>query len=106
MDDLALSITLIKKEFNLSLDTGSTETFILHLSNVINEMIRTDFPRLINILYRLDVNEGKLKKRLKEDHSADAGVLIAKLVIERQMQKIESRKQSGKDEGIPGDEGW
>jgi hypothetical protein len=106
MDDLTLSVRLIKKEFGLDPGTVLSESFVVDLSHTINEMISKDFSQLINILYRLDVNEEKLKKILKENQAEDAGDLIAKLVIERQMQKIESRKQSGTNGDIPEDEKW
>ena len=106
MDDYTLSLTLIKKEFDLDSQTATSESFVAELSHAINELIKTDLSRLINILYRLDVNEEKLRKILKENQFSDAGDLIAKLVIERQMQKIESRKQSGRDGDIPEDEKW
>ena len=52
-----------------------------------------DFQKLVAILYRLDVSETKLKKLLSENHHADAALLIADLMIERQVQKIKSRQQ-------------
>ena len=59
----------------------------------IDNLIQNDFQRLVTILYKVDVDENKLKRILKEEAGKDAAEIIAKLIIEREMQKIESRKQ-------------
>ena len=58
----------------------------------INNWIQTDFDKLVQMLYRVDINENKLKFLLREKVSDDAALIIADLVIERQLQKLESRK--------------
>ena len=60
----------------------------------INELIQTDFPKLISLLYRVDVSETRLKSLLKDNPESDAGLIITELLIERQAQKIRSRQQS------------
>ncbi len=64
-----------------------------HLISFINELINNDFNALIQLLYRLDVSEKKLKGILKEHQDLDASVLIADLIVERQLQKIVTKKQ-------------
>ena len=54
-------------------------------------MIKSDFQKLVNVLYRVDVNERKLKYLLQENVGADAAVIIADLIIERQLEKIKTR---------------
>jgi hypothetical protein len=77
------------------------------LSVAINEMILSDFDKLVMLLYRLDINETKLRKILNENPSQDAGNMIADLIIERQLQKIKSRQQfSQRDNNISGEEKW
>lgn len=63
------------------------------LSKLINEMILHHFDQLIQILYRIDVDEVKLKKILKNNANEDAGIIIAQLIIERQVQKINLRQK-------------
>ncbi|MEO5782195.1 MAG: hypothetical protein ABIQ07_02930 [Ginsengibacter sp.] len=65
------------------------------LTAFINELILNDFQRLITILYRVDVDEKKLKRILIENAGTEAAEIIAILIIERQIQKIETRKQFG-----------
>jgi len=71
-------------------DLGDAENYI---AEKINELIKNDFNHLIQVLYRIDVNEARLKQVLKDNPNEDAGKIIAALIIERQLQKIKSRKQ-------------
>ena len=53
------------------------------LEQAINELIKNDFSRLVQILYRIDVSEAKLKNILNANPNEDAGKLIAQVVLER-----------------------
>lgn len=72
----------------------------------INHLINYDFEKLIYYLYRIDVNENKLRDLLQQKDGENAAVLISDLIIERQLQKIESRKKSAKDDSIPDEDRW
>lgn len=76
------------------------------LAEKINELINNDFQQLVSILYRMDVSEAKLKLLLKDNPGRDAGIMIAGLMIERQAQKIKSRKETKSNKEIPEDEKW
>jgi len=76
------------------------------LADKINELIQHDFQRLISILYRMDISETKLKLLLKEYPDNDAGSIIAGMMIERQEQKIKSRKKTRSNNEIPDEEKW
>ena len=58
----------------------------------VNYLIANDLTLLISILYRLDISEKKLKQLLQQTKDTTSGDIIAELIIERQLQKIESRK--------------
>ena len=77
-----------------------------YLSEHINHLIQTDFNKLVSLLYRIDINESRLKALLRENKDADTGKIITDLIIERQLQKIKSRKQNKGDNRIPDDEKW
>ena len=62
------------------------------LATQIRLWINHDFERLVRFLYRLDVQEDKLRRILKDHPDEDAGRLIAKLIVDRQLQKIDFRK--------------
>ena len=76
------------------------------LSLHINHLINHDFEKLVSLLYRIDVNENKIRQLLKQKEGENAAGLIADLIIERQLQKIESRKKSSTNDPIPDDEKW
>ena len=71
---------------------NSAALFRESLATYIHELINHDFEKLIHILYRLDVSEKKLKSTLASS-SSNAGMLIAEMIIERQVQKIKTREQ-------------
>jgi hypothetical protein len=72
----------------------SKQDFINQLAYEINQLILINFERLIQLLYRIDVSEVKLKTLLKENPKEDAGKIIATLIIERQLQKIKYKTSS------------
>jgi hypothetical protein len=76
------------------------------LAEMINDLILRDFSRLIQILYRVDVSEQKLKDLLKQYPNTTAGSIIAPLIIERQEKKIESRNSFGKHQRGSNEERW
>lgn len=65
------------------------------LAEKINDMINKDFNALVQLLYRIDVNEARLRLVLRDNQASDSGLLIARLIIERQWQKILTRRQYG-----------
>jgi len=77
------------------------------LASDINALIQTDFEKLVNLLYRIDVSETKLKEMLQAHPDRDAGHIIAQLLIDRQVQKIKLRNEFGKTQGnIADEEKW
>jgi len=98
----------INKDFNLQLEENTeASSLLVMLAQIINEMILKDFERLVNLLYRIDVNEKKLKSILSQQTNTEAGKIIAALIIERQSEKIKSRESTFKKEsGISDEEKW
>lgn len=76
------------------------------LAKEINHLIVHDFAALVQILYRLDVSEAKLKMVLAENPQQDAGMLIAALIIERLKKREEMKKQFPGEENIPEEDRW
>ena len=83
----------------------SYQDFLNYLTAWCNGLINSDFNKLIQLLYRLDISESKLKALLARPNSS-AGELIAALIVERELQKIESRKAYKENPNIPEDEKW
>ena len=53
------------------------------LITYINDCIQHDFNKLVQLLYRIDVSEEKLKYILQLNPNEDAAKLIAAVIIER-----------------------
>jgi len=68
------------------------------LAERLNEWVRWDFNALVSFLYRMDISESRLRVLLKEKPGEDAGMIIAKMVLERQWQKIETRNRFRREE--------
>ncbi len=76
------------------------------LASIINDLLNNNFQRLISILYRIDVNETKLRTLLAEHQDINAGTIIADLLIERQLQKIKTRSSFKSEGPIDENEKW
>jgi len=72
------------------------------LISLVNELINTDFDALVQLLYRIDVDEKKLKQLLQQYAGSASASIIADLIISRQLQKIATKKQFSREE--PGHE--
>ncbi|HLP37152.1 hypothetical protein [Lacibacter sp.] len=87
-------IPLLNKELSLELSEKlAMDELELQLTNHINHLINTDFEKLVYYLYRIDVNESKMKQLLQQQGGQNAAQLIARLIIDRQLQKIKSRAE-------------
>lgn len=87
--------------------TADPEAFRRNLASHINDLILHRFEYLVSLLYRMDVSEKKINLALQHNPSTDAGMLIADLVIERQMEKIKSRRQYyQRDDEMDENEKW
>src|SRR6187401_3314378 len=95
----------VSKELEVTVrDHSNTKQILIEK---INELINTDFQKLVSILYRMDVSEKKLKQLLNENQGTNAALIITELMIERQEQKIISRQRfRKKDENINDEEKW
>ena len=76
------------------------------LISLINELIKNDFSSLVQLLYRLDVEEKKLKKLLQENSETDAASIIADLIIKRQIQKVVTKNQYKKKDNPSQNDEW
>lgn len=82
------------------------EDIRVQLVAYINHLLLHDFNRLIQILYRVDVSEQKLKQLLQDNPKTDAAVIISNLLIERQLEKIKTRSMFRKEDDIDEADKW
>jgi len=97
----------LRKEYGLLSPATVFAEWRQQLITEISHLIQSDFNRLISSLYRLDVSETKLKTLLQQNPAGDAAIIITDLIIERQLQKIKSRRQfSRRDDNINEEDKW
>lgn len=86
---------LFQKEVELpeTVSGTSEETYIQMLAKAIGVMLNRDFERLLQICYRIDLGEVKLKKILNESDPELVADDLAKALWDRQKQKIETRRK-------------
>ncbi|MFX8836745.1 hypothetical protein ABTM80_19410, partial [Acinetobacter baumannii] len=76
------------------------------LINALNELIFHDFHSLVRLLYRIDINEKKLKQALQENTNTNAGEMIAEMILQRLAEKEKTKQQFKQNEPIDDDERW
>ena len=60
---------------------------------LIRRLLDRDLPRLLNALYRIDVPESKVNAVLHLAEPDKIAPMLARLVMDREYQKIETRKK-------------
>lgn len=80
-----------------SADSPAFSNMLEMLARHINELIQSNFNMLLALLYRVDVDETRVKTELKNANKEEtAGHIIARLIIERQNEKLKWRKKFSK----------
>lgn len=93
-------------QLSISSQTGKEDLHRI-LTDHINTLLNSGMEKLISLLYRLDINESKIRESLSDNVGQDAAPLIANLIIERQEEKIKSRQQfTRRDQSIDEEEAW
>ena len=88
------ALVLANKDFNLDIpetEISTAEDFQEILAKLVRHLLDNDFERLLNGLYRIDVSEEKVKTAMASD--GDLADKISLLIIEREMQKVETRRE-------------
>ncbi|MEP0987711.1 hypothetical protein [Ekhidna sp.] len=102
MDEVTLvrsSYQLIRKDFgleeHLDFKEGENESDRLEdfLTKQVNYLLDHDFNRLLNILYRIDIPENKVKALLQKSAQGEIARNLALAIIKRQKQKVITRQQ-------------
>jgi hypothetical protein len=75
-----------------SADIESLEEFRKYLAEKLRVLLDEKFDLLVNILYRIDINEKKLGELFSGQNRDFIPSKLADLIIERQLQKIRLRK--------------
>ena len=101
MINLTNSVELLRKQIGESLslrpdlleETKGEEELLGLIEQLVEELINHDFEKLLLILYRLDVNEAKVKKAIDDSGPQLASRRIAELILAREKAKIHTREK-------------
>ena len=90
---------LIARDFGLEIGPEPlTEQQLFELvANEVAYMIEHRMETLFSLLYRLDVSERKIRAALAAEAAEPANVILAKLIIDRQKQRIITKMQYRQD---------
>ena len=96
-DLLEKVVAQIQKDFNwFSLEITFTnkpelsayQELYQQILPLIEEMLNDDYIKLMSILYRIDIDEDFLNRKLRETPNADTDEVITDLIIKRELQKV------------------
>lgn len=86
--------SIISLNFELEEKKEITLEEIHHILTLrIRELLDKNVERLVSILYRIDVGQKKTDEIFSNPSKDDIAFLLAEAVIERQLQKVLSRKK-------------
>jgi hypothetical protein len=58
------------------------------IASVIGQLLRNNPERLLNLMYRLDIDENKFRFVIQNGPEENVAQQLAELVLEREMQKV------------------
>ena len=92
MTEITALVKIIGKDFELEaeMDEGQIREKMIH---AFGWLMDNDISRMMNILYRADVDEERLKSLLLGRSQLPSAEVIADEYISRQKQKVETRKK-------------
>lgn len=61
------------------------------VAEAVSHLLQRDLNRLLNILYRIDVDERQVKQAMKAPTQDEVALLVARLIIKRELQKAQTR---------------
>lgn len=99
---------LLQKDFELStLPSQITKADILDfLERLVEDLLHNKLDRLFFYLYRLDIDESKVKEALSFEAVVLPHQRIALLVFEREVQKAKSRLEFKEQDNSKDGDGW
>ena len=92
-----MDVELILAEINTDLSVQKRQSLKTKLAVYLNDLLLHNFQLLVQLLYRIDVSEQKLKQLLQNNKDTDAAAIIADLIIQRQLEKQKLREQFKSD---------
>ena len=95
--DISEVSLLIKRDFSLDhselVHQTTLSELLERLAQIVRHLLDKDFESLLHAMYRIDIDEEKLKTALASDPPDNVPSKIATLILERELQKVETRKK-------------
>jgi hypothetical protein len=101
-----MEINAIIQAVQTGLPEAEVKLLQQQLQQHINHLINNDFERLVQVLYTVDVDEKKLKTLLHEHKDVDAAQIISELIIQRQLQKQQTKADFKNQWNAEDEERW
>ncbi len=96
-----ISTSLKNSEFDLDSAAKNLKTlneFKAYLTKKLTKMLDEDYSSLVNLLYRIDVDEEKVNELFSSSNKDFIPAALADLIIDRQIEKIKWRMKIKKGE--------
>jgi len=95
-DLLEKVVIQLKKEFNwvsleinfVGKDITPYQELYQQVLPLIDDLLNNDYIKLLSLLYRIDIEEDFLNKKLKVNPHADTDEIITDLILKRVLQKV------------------
>lgn len=104
-DQLSTVLQRLKNEDDIFAQAELRERLVFFIRN----LLLNDFSSLVQILYKVDVDENLMKATLAAHPGMDAAELLTDLLVERELQKRTNKDNTGNlpaISDIPEDEKW
>ena len=98
----------LEKDFSLDVDSVQLKDYQGNLFEqlfdvvypIINKLITNNYQQFLNILYRIDVNELKLKQEMAKVDANQYSEVVTRLVLQKELQKVIIRNIYSKENDI------
>ena len=98
MEAVLSSYEIVTSNELIPIEEESYEALKEKLASYLNNLMATDYNKLVTILYRIDIAQEKAMAELaKNAEKETAGETLAQLIIERQLEKVITRRKYRKD---------
>lgn len=92
-----LSYDLELTEVEIPPTTQDYEALVKWLTPYIALLLNDHFEKLLQLLYRIDVSEDLFKEAIGQAKSDDVAASIARLLVDRQIQKVQTKIKYSKN---------
>ena len=94
MEALLWSYEIVTSDKLAPIEDRSYEELREKLASYLNNLVINDYNKLISILYRIDIVQEKAMTAIAENAEKEtAGETLARLIIDRQLEKVITRRK-------------